>query len=230
MTTKKQFELNIDGLDTDGEEFDESDLLDLAALQEIELPEVDDVEVEEPDFSDFADLVEEEDVAEEAETKDEKLAKTEEPVQIVEQQPEVIKDEPIAETPEVEKAIQNTVIAELANLLPQAKQTLLKAPVAAKVATKPAQPLKPMRYPTLNLYVSAAIETWIHNNESEDVDNYLKKKIQQSNGSRIVKVGPTKVRLNDQNTGDFVWTLKGKVYPQVAKFNASEDRWELAEH
>lgn len=227
MTTK-HFDLNIDELDNDGNTFDESDLQDLEAIAEElgDLPPVDEV----VDFSDFEALLQEDEKVEE-----EKEPEQEKPVQIIEEQtlPELPIEAKEVELKVEEQAakdpIQTTAIEELRDLLPKAKQTLPTAP-KVKATAKTAQTANPMRYPNLMLYVSEAVADWIHNNESEDVDNYLKKKLTQANGTRTVKVGPTRVRPTDTNTGDFVWTLKGKVYPQVAKFNATEDRWELAEH
>jgi hypothetical protein len=245
MTTNRfEDDLNLAELDEENLEPNITDIQDLLAVKE-ELGNVEvEIDEEEFDLSDFDDQkpeTEEHDQEVKEEPKDEKI-------EIVESESETPEEEiivpPVEEKPEESEEPDKTdfdaVFKEaVKELLPKTPLPRLSAPTApskkviptAVKTVKPVQkPANQTRFPTLMLYVPESIETWFHNNESEDVDNYLKKKLQQAAGSRTVKVGPTKVRLNDPNTGDFVWTLKGKIYPQVATFNATENRWELAQH
>jgi hypothetical protein len=83
-------------------------------------------------------------------------------------------------------------------------------------------------FQTIEVHVTPDVLMWFDRNQSRVVADYLARKYQEGNG--VVKVGRTVTRTSSSDPriyGDFVWSLRGLHYPQVARYNEDEQCWYL---
>lgn len=86
-----------------------------------------------------------------------------------------------------------------------------------------------MIFPTIIVKVRKEIYELIMETQPEKVTNYLARKVAAS-PDQTVKVGRTLTRLGSDNRiyGDFVWSLSGILYPQVAMWDNDQMCWLLS--
>lgn len=101
-----------------------------------------------------------------------------------------------------------------------------------KFAEDKVTPLADRIFGTIEVLITPEMQAWIHENEARIVDEYVVRKIRESNGTNIVKCGRTVTKIDSEGDlcGYFHWSLKGDFYDQVVVWSDELKIWVYAKH